>query len=532
MKFQSRASAGIMAVFLALALCAANTILGSLNLDEGWYLLAAKNTADGMRPYRDFFFTQAPLMPVIYGWLEPLWGDFGVLGGRIATALLGMAASVIASLAAAVASRPGRRFAAGLTIFLLLQCNTVHSYFTVIPKTYALASLFVSLGALALAFAMRCGTAVETSRRPAAFFSGLFFAFAAGTRLSLGAVLPAVGLFLLFSHRRHPLAWMLFGLGGIFGLAVSFLPFIAGCWDQFAFANFFHGGRGGGGMAMACGSMARLLRNYLPVGLLALAAICMRTVATTDRSQLHSMFYVPCLLAFAAIFVIHTTAPFPYDDYNTPAMPLVAMAVSVLFWESMPSIQPARIPRLLAAFAVVAAMFAAASPFCESWLVVRKDRFWVETKNKPDILLLREIGRELENHVNANSALLTQDAYLAVEADRPVPQGFEMGPFGFFGDLSDDDARKYHVLNRNLAIEAIKEGGWPAAAFSGYAFSMSAPALRKDDALAAEMLELAQTRYATLATIPDFGQEHTRLWIGTRADADDAQSISDQRATP
>ena len=56
----------------------------------------------------------------------------------------------------------GRRLAAGLTVFLLLQCNVVHSYFTAIPKTYALASLSVSCGVLALS-ALRDGDRVLIS---------------------------------------------------------------------------------------------------------------------------------------------------------------------------------------------------------------------------------------------------------------------------------------------------------------------------------------------------------------------------------
>ena len=50
------------AIALALVIAAANIVLGNLNLDEGWYLQAAVNVAAGKMPYRDFFFTQAPLL--------------------------------------------------------------------------------------------------------------------------------------------------------------------------------------------------------------------------------------------------------------------------------------------------------------------------------------------------------------------------------------------------------------------------------------------------------------------------------------
>src|ERR1700677_3660672 len=34
--------------------------------DEGIYALAARNVMDGMKPYRDFFFAQMPLLPYVY----------------------------------------------------------------------------------------------------------------------------------------------------------------------------------------------------------------------------------------------------------------------------------------------------------------------------------------------------------------------------------------------------------------------------------------------------------------------------------
>jgi len=495
-----------LAALLALVLGAANVLLGPLNQDEGWYLLAARNFAAGMRPYRDFFFTQSPLMPAVYGTLSPLWSPFGVLGGRVLTALLGLLASLLASLAAAQAVGRGRRLAAGLTTFLLLQCNVSHSYFTAIPKTYALAALFVSGGALALGAALR-------GRAPAwsGFAAGLLLALAAATRLSLGATLPIVGLGLLMLHRRHPLLWLSFGIGGATGLAAALAPFALADWEAFAFANFFHGGRAGGGLALAAGSVSRLARNYMPLALLAVGIFGARGGARASGGV--PVFCAVLLAAFAATFLVHVTAPFPYDDYQTPIMPLAAVAASVLFWEGFRDLRQGPV---LAAFAFAAALFAFTSPMNESWLVLRKDRFWVEKKAKPDILALRETAREVAALLPPGASLLTQDAYLAVEAGCPVPPGFEMGPFGYFAELSDDEARRFHVLNRNLAQEAISGGEFPVAALSGYAFAMSAPELVKNDAERAAIDAALAEHYSLDRTVPDFGQEHTPLQVWRR----------------
>ena len=503
----------LSAAALAAGLGTANVLLGPLNLDEGWYLLSAKSFAAGRLPYRDFFFTQSPLLPAVYGVLSPLWSGSGLLGGRILTALLGLCASLLAAAAAAVSAGKERRFAAATTVFLLLQCNVAHSYFTTIPKTYALASLFVSGAILALAAALRTD---GWRRAPCAAATGVLLALAAGTRLSLGAMLPVAGLCLLVAHRRHRFLWLWFGIGGTIGLAAAFAPFVCGSWDSFAFANFFHGGRSGGGASLLLGSVARLARNYLPIALLAFFAAG-RLIAKPEG---HS--FRPCdnhcslfvfhfsLLCFAAAFLVHVTAPFPYDDYQTPIMPFAAVAMSLAFWETAGDI---RQNVVLPLFMALAFLFAATSPFCESWLVLRKDRFWVEKKSTPDLAALRETAREIDATLPPGVPLLTQDAYLAVECGRPVPPGFEMGPFGYFAELSGEEATRHHVLNRDLALQAIRSGKYPVIALSGYAFTMSAPELKKNDAERAEIDRDIAKLYRLERIVPDFGQEHTPLHI-------------------
>ena len=65
-----------LALAAALVLGAANLILGELNQDEGWYLYAARLVSEGQILYRDFAFTQAPLLPLAYSLVQPLmeWG--------------------------------------------------------------------------------------------------------------------------------------------------------------------------------------------------------------------------------------------------------------------------------------------------------------------------------------------------------------------------------------------------------------------------------------------------------------------------
>ena len=161
--------------------------LGALNQDEGWYLYAAGLVGEGKMLYRDFFYTQGPLLPLVYSAFSFFWENWGLLGGRVLTWMFGALSIVFAVAYTRRLVSPERRAAAGLIVFLLLGSNLYHLYYLSIPKTYALGAFFTAMGFYNLTFAS------GRSRRSAfaAFVSGAALAFACGARVSL-AVMPAV----------------------------------------------------------------------------------------------------------------------------------------------------------------------------------------------------------------------------------------------------------------------------------------------------------------------------------------------------
>ncbi len=511
----------LAALLLAVCLYALNTWLGNLNQDEGWYLYAALQRAAGRIPYRDFFFSQGPCMPRVYGWLAPLWSPQGVAGGRVLTALFGLGGAALAAALAARALPGPRRLAGAVTVLLLTAGNVYHSYFTTIPKTYALAACLLTGGALALSRVPRRGGVGWAA------LGGLLLALAACTRLSLGAALPAAGLYLLAGARRWRWAWLGFGLGGGAGLALLLGPVLATAPDQFLFANFFHSSRGTEGLLFAAGSVSRLVRHYLPLAAVALAALAVHGWTSCGADEPKREPVPGCttglwLTLFAPVFIVHLLSPFPYDDYQVPVMPLLAAAVAVCFWRALPVARSAD-GEARAQVAAVGALLlwallgAGASTLNEEWMIIGKDRFWVVKKAKPDLVVLRETAREIAALVPENEPLLTQDTYLAVEAGRRVPAGFEMGPFSYFPGLGDDEARRYRVLNENLLKAALAAGEAPVAAFSGYGLAIAAPVMRPvPERTIAECRALLNARYARARAVRHFGQGHTTLTIWTR----------------
>ncbi|MDR2849816.1 MAG: hypothetical protein LBW77_04635, partial [Verrucomicrobiota bacterium] len=236
-----RWGAGALAAVAALALYGLAVWFGNLNQDEGWYLYAARSVAEGRLPYRDFFFTQGPVMPHVYGWLAGLWAPHGVLGGRVATACLGLLGCLLtAGLARRAAPLP-RAPEAGVIAFALTACNLYHVYFTAIPKTYALASCLLAGGYLALSLCVSRRKKTRSIMSSMwALPAGVLVAFAAGARLSLGALLPVTVLGLLVTCRKTGAAFFWFALGGGVGLALVFGPSLLESREAFVFSQTFH----------------------------------------------------------------------------------------------------------------------------------------------------------------------------------------------------------------------------------------------------------------------------------------------------
>ena len=439
-------------------LSAAAVWLGGLNQDEGWYLYAANMVAEGKMLYRDFFFTQGPGMPSFYRAYTWVWGSWGLLGARVFTLMLGLCGVCLAIGLARHFAPDGRKGAAALVVFLLLGCNLYHLYYVAIPKTYALASVWVAAGFFLL---------VVGKKPIGSLFAGLTLAYAAGTRISLGALLCIAGLWLLFARRWKDLLW--FCVGGFGGLAVTYGPYLCdpGARAGLLAAQQYHVARGGFDPVWAVGSLSRLVRWYLPVfivlglgvgGCLVTGAV-VPCAAPSARRQAPSVL----LLGFLAVFAVQMLAPFPYEDYQVPIMGLLAVYAAVAFVSSPTfNLQPSTFNLLLVLGLCFANSFG--SPLLEKWMTNGQDRFWSLKKEKCELAQLRDVAKRIEAQDPGGKTLLTQDLYLAIETGRAVPQGLEMGPFAM---LTDEEWKR--LLTETAPAEC------KVAALSGYAFAVEPP---------------------------------------------------------
>lgn len=495
---------------------------GSVNQDEGWYLYAAQMVRDGRMPYRDFFFTQGPALPIVYSALAPIWGPesplHGLLGGRVVTLVIGMLATLAACALARRLVTPAQRPAAGLAIFALLAGNIYHVYFTTIPKTYALGSLFLVNGFLLLAVGLGLGrdAAPTLGRRIAACVaSGMALAFASGTRISLILVLPVVGCFLLVRFRAWRWAFLWFGLGGLIGLFLTYGFFALDPSSRAGLlaAQQYHAARGGFDPFFAIGAVSRLVRGYAALGVVLFSGLLVnKGLKGEDEAKGFDgagNFLWMLGLSFGLVFILQLSAPFPYDDYQVPLMGL--LTVLIVVWVLRRGVSPIR----QAGFAVLAAgMVSASSPMLQQWTVYGQDRFWSHPKERTELSKLRFMAEEINLLDPGGSTLLTQDLYLAVEAGRKVPAGLEMGPFSYFPDLPSNVARARHVMNTEMLEKLLAAAPANVAAFSGYAFAIAAP---KCDEVPFDrqkrFFRILKENYEVADTEPNFGQNATTLLV-------------------
>lgn len=523
----------LAAATAAAGLLAANLIFGNLNQDEGWYLYAAGLISGGQMPYRDFAFTQGPTLPYLYSLFTPLiaWG--GLAAGRLLTAGLGLLGITGAAILAGRLARPGQGQWAALLCFVLLAVNVYQSYFCTVVKTYSPAILFLAGAFLAL------HSALVGRRRLATVLAAGLLVIAAGARSSAAIILPVIFILLWLQRKQlNFAAWLYFALGGVLAALLVFGAFLLQCPDNFIyFVMRYHTLRHEGGLLNALvfkgGFLSRLLQAYFVCFVVWVAAMVLKLSSTSragppcppeaeqpggqSSGSVAAMLLRRALwLGAIAVSLVHFFAPFPYDDYQVFVYPLFALAVSGMFIDAFFAAGPGQATQnckraVLAVFCLALAA-AVSSPVNQEWFIEGRELIWWRTKDKPALVKLRQAAAKIRAVCKESELLLTQDPYLAVEAQCKLPHGLEMGQFSYFPGLTTEQALKLNVLNRELFIDLLRNCPAPAAAFSGYGFAMQAPRIipvsAEDKALFKGILS---NRYELLETIPHFGQAATEL---------------------
>ena len=161
------------------------------NIDEGMFLNAGRRVYEGALLYRDFPFSQGPLLPYVYGITQGPFGPSVAVGRAVSLvlALVGFAATL------RIAHLGGGRIAAMIAAALSLM-NLPALWVATTVRTQSLAAPLVMLSALAL-------SRPPTSTLGWAAAPSLLL-WASASRLTLLPAFAAVALWVALRLRRSP----------------------------------------------------------------------------------------------------------------------------------------------------------------------------------------------------------------------------------------------------------------------------------------------------------------------------------------
>ncbi|HVO50080.1 MAG TPA: glycosyltransferase family 39 protein [Thermoanaerobaculia bacterium] len=434
---------GACVLFAAIAAGFAYTL--DVSSDEGFYAEAAFRAASGLVAYRDFGYSQGPVVPYVNGAAMRLLG-FGLLRQRLLGAAQGvLQMAVLMLLAVRLGDALAGRAAAAVLVLSLHWVENV-----TLGNTYALGGLFVALAALAFASLEN-----PRARLAATLACG---ALAAGCRLSLAPFGALLALALVLEMRRVSFAVLAAALGAAFGFAV-YGPFLLADPEATLFWTVrFH-------LASVverrgAPSLAEAFALAPAAAVLAAAALALwRRSRSADRGAAAARALFAAALATAAANLLVRA---PYGGYLTPVVGVVAVSGARLLFGALPARRGVAAATLVLAAAAGAALFRPALRPAGLDDVAGAAAF-VRARTAPSARIACTLPE------------------VALEAGRDVLPGLEMGKFGFTEEMTPARAARLHLAHASVLEEALRDRTVGAVVLSqsrNWNFGWSAPSLR------------------------------------------------------
>jgi hypothetical protein len=425
-------AAGLVVV-IYLASATWHIFYGAQNTDEGFYAVATRAVAQGEMPYRDFGFTQPPL--VLYANALPLRliGP-GLFAQR---ALNGVWASLALLIAAAWLARRTRP-TWGLVLALGFALSSPWMYFVHLGKTYGLTTLLVMLATWAF-LALRSGPWRN-------FWLGLLTVLGIGSRLPAAPCFGLLWLLALWPQRRPTVREIMSAIGGLaLGTAVAIIPFGWAAPEAVRFWVFeFH--RISVPLKMwhlAWQEIAALAPAVWLLGGMALFLAVLRQRLRTRETGV--------MLAAGAALAINLFPGGVYDEYATPFLLPFAVAAAALVFDELQSRKTAV---LLTCTGLAAAQLLTAPVLFFDSLPQRRGTVnqWLTPNTPPyNLSLPAQVAtarRIVESTLAPDAPFIGPNLILAVEAGRTVPAELRMGSFSFTEEMPPAQAARLHLATR------------------------------------------------------------------------------------
>lgn len=413
--------------------------LGQANTDEGWYLYASKLVFQGALPYRDFAYTQMPLLPYIYGVLQIVAPS--LLLGRLTSIFISLGTLGMSVVIA-------RRYAgarAGAIAALLFAAFTFGIYYDSIVKTYALVSFFFTAALFVLSSNLK-----DTWKYPLA----LLYAFAAAlVRFTALFFLAPILLYVLVAAPRLKTRALMLLESAAATLVAGF--FLLPDWPTAQWnlldSHLSHWGSSPISDRVKDVLTARLpeiVHNFGPVLVLCAAALYFILLNRDAKSWRRDP--APLLVATVGLILFgasHLANGIWEIEYLAPALiaflPILAIALSRFYVETE-SASRAWVPVALIAVIILL-------PLGES------TQHTDLTGGLPPLAEIDQVADFVDQNSQPTDKVLTLESlYVAVDANRAVLPGFTLAQFSL-QDVDTATAQQLHVVNYELVSDAIKQ---------------------------------------------------------------------------
>lgn len=459
-------------------------VLGQLNSDEGWYLYASKLVLQGALPYRDFSYTQTPLLPFVYGVWQVLQPSL----------LLGRVTSVVISLGVLLMGIAiARRYAGsrgGALAALLAAAFTFGVYFDSIVKTYALLGFFFSATLFLLSSDLE-----ESAKHPLALLCAICAALVRLTSLLFAA---PVFLYVLAASRPRTRVVIL-----LEGLAASLLAgyFLFQVWEtaewdllESHLSNWGDVGPYVQIHQVLGDRLADIVQNFGVLFLLFVAAayfiLRYRKEQTWRRNPLPLLIV---MIGLALASAAHLVNGLWITEYLAPSiaafLPILAIALSRVYGaqetQSRVFVQGTLIGLLLLL------------PLAESIRHID-----VSGRSLP-LAKIDQVADYVTQHTQPTDRVLALEALsVLVDANRADLPGMELAQFSF-QTVDTPTAQRLHVVNSAMLVDAVNQSTAKVILLTSNDWAT----LQISDPAGAEALRNAlNEHYAVAMTWAKFGQ--------------------------
>ena len=416
--------------------------------DEGFYLLASRLVLAHRIPYLDFLYTQAPLLPYVYG----MWMKFMGLtwvSARTLSALLTVTLGV--AVYGHVCNETGRLLA-GLSAVLLFATSALIFAWYPIAKTYSLAGLL-----LFLAYAMLSRLSPDSSSWWMAC-GGLLLGLSVDTRSYVAGVAPVFAWWIIrqseTSRRVSNTLWFLGGLA--VGIAPSVLLFALSP-DRYLFNNLgYHAMRSSAGLVGDLRWKVHIARlalvgpedNGLQFGMLAAMSVAGLVLWRNRRSAAFLAFLIAFVLGLVSIL----PTP-PYTQYFCLCMPflIVSAVCSVNDYFGWLQFPTGRLMATLACVGLLVSYFVLGCTGFRDYLFTGNVIGIKSSADAPNWTLerVREVSRAIDQVAAPEERIASfWPGYIFESKATPYP-GFENN-FGFSvsWELTPQERAKYHLISQ------------------------------------------------------------------------------------